>query len=133
MLLHDALIDAALCVRIRPTGDLRQDLVGTLEAFRYELIDRDLGRVAAALVDRAEWDGALHDIKVALVKEGHDVVGELLRGAVKRGELRGGLDVARCTAQLFGPIVYRRLLSGEPVTSTLIRGIVDDFLFAHRQ
>ena len=130
-LLHEALINETLAIHAAPSGDLRHDLVAELEAIRDELVERNMGRVLAALVDRAEWDPELHRLKVALAKDGLSVLRQLLQSGKDRGELRPGLDVDLAVAQLVGPIIYRRLISTETISSTTSQAVVDDFLTAH--
>lgn len=132
-LLRDALVNEAVAIHAAPSGDLRRDLLAELEAIREELVDRDMGRVLAALVDRAEWDPELHRLKVALVKDGFAVLRQLLQGGMDRGELRHELNVDHGIAQLVGPIIYRRLISAEVISSSSSQAVVDDFLAAHRR
>ena len=130
-LLRDALADESIAIHTAPTGDIRGDLVAELEAIRYVLVQRDMGRVLAALVDRAERDPDLHRLKVVLVQDGFSAIRRLLQNAMDGGELRPELDIDHGIAQLVGPIVYRRLVSGEPLSATFSRAVVDDFLAAH--
>jgi hypothetical protein len=51
----------------------------------------------------------------------------VLRDAVADGAVPR-LDVETAPAQLLGPLVYRRLLTSEPLDEDLCAGLVEDFL-----
>nr|WP_237550565.1 TetR-like C-terminal domain-containing protein [Streptomyces sp. SID8354] len=51
-----------------------------------------------------------------------------LERALQRGQLPEGLDVAAETDQLVGPLYYRVLVMGEPVSEGFIDHIIDGFL-----
>src|SRR5581483_2980270 len=73
-LLHDVLAREVATTRIRPTGNLRSDLIKALTAIQREITDRDLSRVMTALIDRGEWDTELHRIKVGLTRASVGVI-----------------------------------------------------------
>jgi hypothetical protein len=52
------------------------------------------------------------------------VVRELLQRGIERGELRRDLDFDIAVDLLLGPIYYRLLISGEPLTSTFVDRVV---------
>jgi hypothetical protein len=53
---------------------------------------------------------------------------ELLQRGIERGELRRDLDLEIAVDLLMGPIYYRLLISGEPLSSAfvdrLVRGVL---------
>lgn len=55
----------------------------------------------------------------------------LLRSGLERGELREDLDVDIAVSQLGGPLVFRKLISMEPVDEDFCHRLVDDFLRAN--
>lgn len=55
----------------------------------------------------------------------------LLRQGLDRGELRSDLDVDVAVSQLGGPLVFRKLISMEPVDEEFCRRVVEDFLLAN--
>lgn len=127
-LLHDVLTQEAALAQISVTGDLRTDLTAALDLVRHELEDRDFGRVLTALIDRAEWDTDIRDIKVNLAREALTAVEDLLRAAVQRGDLSPDLQPSTSVAQLIGPLLFRRLLAHETVTTQFIQTIIEGFL-----
>jgi hypothetical protein len=48
----------------------------------------------------------------------------LLRRGIERGELRADLDLELAVDLLLGPIYYRLLMSGEPLTTAFIDRLV---------
>ena len=131
-LLRDVLARETALAEITPTGDLRRDLIAALTLIQHELEDRELGRVITALIDRAEWNPQINEIKVTMAREGSAMIAGLLRTAAKGGQLRRKLDPAVGVAQLLGPLLHRRLLVDEPITAGFIRTVVDDFLASHQ-
>jgi AcrR family transcriptional regulator len=55
----------------------------------------------------------------------------LLRQGLERGELRDDLDVDIAVSQLGGPLVFRKLISMEPVDEEFCHRVVEDFLLAN--
>jgi AcrR family transcriptional regulator len=122
---------SGLTLSVPLTGELRHDLVATLDVFCRDLVERNLGQVLSALVDRAERDLDLQQLMVTLLHDSLSFVRESLQRAVIAGELCPALNVEYSLSELFGPIIYRRLLSREPLTWEFVRAVVDDFLAAH--
>ena len=56
---------------------------------------------------------------------------QLLHSGLESGELRPDLDVDVAVSQLGGPLVFRKLISGEPVDDDFCRRGVADFLRAN--
>jgi hypothetical protein len=48
----------------------------------------------------------------------------LLQRGIERGELRGDLDLEIAVDLLLGPIYYRLLISGEPLTGAFVDRLV---------
>jgi AcrR family transcriptional regulator len=127
-LLHDVLAQESALAQITPTGDLRRDLTAALGGIHHELAERDFGRVLTALIDRAEWNPDIHNVKVTLAQEGLATIHQVLQTGVERGELVRRLDPATGVAQLVGPLLYRRLLSDEAISPDFLDTIVECFL-----
>jgi AcrR family transcriptional regulator len=132
MLLYDVLAAEEQTMQFRPSGSLRADLLERLELFRTVLADRDMGRVIAALVDRAEWDEQFMAIKTRLVEDHVAFIRQLLARGIDAGEIRADVDLGLAAAQLLGPMAYRRLISGEELTAEFATCLVDDFLELNR-
>lgn len=131
-ILHDLLDEQVAIAQITATGDLRADLVTALTTIQRELTRRDFGRVLTALIDRGEWDADLHRIKVTITKAGVSPIAQLLATGIEQGHLSPGINPATGAALLVGPLLYRRLLSGERITRRFVEDVVDSFLAANR-
>lgn len=62
-LLRDVLAREAASTNVVPTGDLARDLTAALRRINLELGEGDLRPVLTALIDRAEWDPEISEIK----------------------------------------------------------------------
>jgi AcrR family transcriptional regulator len=130
-LLRDAIAGEILVIVSPTTDDLRADLLEVLDRVRRELVDEGFGRVLAALIDRAEWDDDMRKIKMNVVGEGTRVIRDRIRLAVRNNKIGRDADNSHALSQLVGPMVYRRLVSGETITRPLITRLVDDFIALH--
>jgi AcrR family transcriptional regulator len=99
-------------------GDLDRDLHLYLSTLAHFLTESDAGAVFRALAGQAQ-----HDPRVAdrLRRDFLDSQRERDRlpflRAVERGELAEGIDLELIVDQLIGPIYYRVLVTGQPVTT----------------
>lgn len=131
-LVREVLARQAASTDAPPTGDLARDLAAALTRINRELRGPDLVPVLATLIDRAEWNSDIREIKVSVTATGSAALRALLAEAHRCGELRSGLEPALGVAQLVGPLLYRRLLTEEPITPRVIKAIVASFLDAWR-
>lgn len=129
-MVHDAILEESPTVHPVRTGDLRADLVGDLSDIVHQLVDQGVGVMLAGMIDRSEWDPALKRLKASFVAEALAALRKLLHQGQSSGQLRPDLDVDRGISELIGPIVYRRLVSGEPMGRSFVQAIVEDFLRA---
>jgi AcrR family transcriptional regulator len=111
-----------------PTGDLRADLHGVLERLRTMIDDPTVGRAMRMLVADAHRDEQLHEEHREFLKTKRRFTTQLLEAAVARGELRADLDPYTAAEHLVGPLFYRFLVSGDPITDAYIDHAVDSFL-----
>jgi len=131
-ILFDALAqDAAEFFTVPDTGDLGADLRARLRELATFLARTDAGAVFRALAGQAQ-----HDPSVAARFESDFLAGQraldrqpFLR-ALRRGDLPATTDVELAVDQLTGPVYYRVLLSGQPVTRDYTDALVDTFLAA---
>jgi AcrR family transcriptional regulator len=132
-LIRDAVV-ASLVVtpHILPTGEFRADLIDELRYLRHYLTENDLAPVLAALVDRAEWEPDLMQVKCDLVDQGMSMVHSLVARAVADGTLRPDVDPNASVSVLAGPLLFRRLLSNEPTDDAFLAWLVDSYLESHR-
>jgi AcrR family transcriptional regulator len=108
-------------------GDLRRDLRAYVWKVAQFLGASDPGAVFRALVGLAQHDA---DFAVRLRRDYLSQQRQRDRvpfdRAVERGEVSGDVDFM--VDQVMGPVYYRVLVSGEPVTREFVDAVVDRFL-----
>ncbi len=125
-LLGDVLADARLPFFTHLDGPLRPWLCRELRRLADELALPGVARFAVTLIERAQWDDATrarHD------RVQGEVVARLARAfatAGARDEVGPLADPAEVAARLIGPLYYRALVQGRPVTTALIERLVAD-------
>ncbi|MEV4471961.1 TetR/AcrR family transcriptional regulator [Nonomuraea salmonea] len=129
-ILMDAFVqDAAEALIPSDTGDLRHDLRTHARNVAAFLTASDAGAVFRALTAQAQHDPALAARLQAehLGKQrGHDRLP--FERAHIRGDLDPGVDIDLAVDQIMGPIYYRVLVTGEPVTREFTDTLVDAVL-----
>lgn len=128
-LLRDLIREEARLAHITPTGDLRDDLVGELEAFRVALVETGLGRVVIAIGQQARDDAELAELNRSMRREGARVLDAILADAFQRGELPASVRPDVAVAQLVGALLFRYLFEDtESLSADFVRSVVDGFL-----
>ena len=127
-LLHDVLRREAEMSHRQPVGRLREDLVAELDALRRQLGLPALAGVLAVLIERSLHDPELARVKRSVVSEVSRVLRQRLHDGIGAGALPPALDVDLAIARLLGPILYRRLASGESLSRPVVVAVVDAFL-----
>jgi len=93
------------------------------------MTERDEGsaaRVLAGLVDAMSRNEELAvAVRSLLVTERQRGLRRLIERGIERGEIRADVDARVMVDLLGGPVVLRRLITGDPVTPRLARSIVD--------
>lgn len=124
--LMDALVqDSAEDLEPPDTGDLREDLWAYLTRLAAYLTESDAGAVFRALTGQA-----LHDPALAARLRAEHVTHQRARDrrplqrAVARGELPADADLDVLVDRLVGPLYYRILVTGEPVTAGFVAELV---------
>jgi AcrR family transcriptional regulator len=129
-ILFDALTqDASEFFTVPDTGDLGADLRARLRELATFLTATDAGAVARALAGQAQHD------PVVAARFGSEFVAaqrtldrQPFLHAAARGELASGTDIELAIDQLAGPVYYRVLITGQPVTPAYTDAVVDLFL-----
>jgi hypothetical protein len=82
--------------------------------------------VLAGLVDAMSRNAELAEaVRAVLVTERQRSLLSVIKRGVERGEIRADVDARVMVDLLGGPVVLRRLITGDPVTPRLARTIVD--------
>ncbi|MDZ7680012.1 MAG: TetR/AcrR family transcriptional regulator [Acidimicrobiales bacterium] len=126
-LLVDALTGTAATRTHTEHGDLAADLTAELTRLQAILNNSPFVPQVAALVSRAEWDPELADLKQQLMAEGTAGLRRAIEAGVARDELSGVADIEAAVAILAGPLFFKRLLAGQPITDDLVAAIVARF------
>jgi AcrR family transcriptional regulator len=125
----EALIDTvAIDMHAAPSGDLRQDLSGELRRFARLATDPRQARLIGALIQNAAGSPSVAALRSRLAVRHTAALRAALARGIDDGELDAGTDVDVAVAELFGPVVYRILFSGETARVTFVDAVVDDFL-----
>jgi AcrR family transcriptional regulator len=127
-LLLAAVSSAAAVAHASSAGDLCTDLQAELRVINERFTDPEGARVAAAVIDRAEWDEEIRAAKAQLVEAQLTPLIALLQHGCENGELRKDLDVSAAASKLVGPLMFRRFFSGESNSAEFIEQLVQDFL-----
>ncbi len=111
-----------------PTGNLHQDLVTYLEEGNRLHGDVPVEQVFATVLDLAD-----HSEEVArYVREIHEMraapVIQMLETAAATGEIRPDLRAEDAVTLIIGPLFFRKLVVGQPITTEYIETVVDQFL-----
>ena len=132
-LLRDLIREEARLAHTTPMGDLRDDLVAELEAFRVAVTSTGLGRVMIAIGQQARDDAELADLNRSMRAEGARVLEAIVVDAVAAGDLPRGLRADAAVAQLVGPVLFRYLFEDEnALDHEFVVSAVDWFLGAAR-
>ncbi|GAB3255802.1 TetR/AcrR family transcriptional regulator [Kineosporia babensis] len=108
------------------TGRLRDDLRAHAQRVAEFMANSDAGAVFRALLAQAQHDGDLAErLRSEFLVEQKTYERLPLEAALQRGELPQNADPDLLAAQVFGPIYYRVLVSGETVTPAFIDALVD--------
>lgn len=132
-LLRDLIREEARLAHTTPTGNLRDDLVAELEAFRLAVTSTGLGRVMIAIGQQARDDAELADLNRSMRAEGARVLDEIVVDAMDAGVLPHDLRADAAVAQLVGPVLFKYLFEdGESLDREYVVSVVDWFLCATR-
>ena len=130
-LLRDLIREEARLAHTTPTGNLRDDLVAELEAFRVAVSSTGLGRVMIAIGQQARDDAELADLNRSMRSEGARVLDEIVVDAVAAGALPRGVRADAAVAQLVGPVLFRYLFEDDhALDDEYVESVVDWFLAA---
>ncbi|RDI22912.1 TetR family transcriptional regulator [Lentzea flaviverrucosa] len=116
------------------TGDLGTDLRTHLATLAEFLTNSDPGAVFRALTGQAQHDPQL----AARLRDDHlshqrDRDRVPLQRAIERGELPADLNVDTALDHLVGPIYYRVLVTGAPVSRAFTDDLAAAFLHRHQR
>jgi hypothetical protein len=112
------------------TGSVRGDLRVLLEQLVAFLGRSDAGRVLPSLIDAAERDAELAELRKLHIAQRRGTFEHVLRAGIARGELAPDTDLDLLIDLLAGPFFYRRLVARRRVAVTDIEPVLDLVLCA---
>lgn len=127
-LVVDAAIASVESVRPPDTGRVREDIRRLLGAVVGVLTDSLAGRVLPWLVAERLEDPELHEALRAFWAARRSLMFSILERGVARGELTAELDREVVADLLYGPIHYRFLVSGDPLSGAFLDRLVEQVM-----
>jgi AcrR family transcriptional regulator len=113
------------------TGDTRHDLIALLADIVSDLADDERSRAIATMMERAQHDPTVAEVRDDLVCGGLDMFAAIVEAAVADGTIRDDIDVDLAMAGLVGTFLFRRFMVGNPLAADEVDRVVDDFLRCH--
>jgi AcrR family transcriptional regulator len=120
---------ARMAITTPASSDVRADLIRYLDAVVRILRDTMFGQVMQGLTSDLATDPRMAEAfrrEVVALRQDHLVT--LFERGVAAGQLRSDIDLPLAQELLFGPVYYRLLFSGEPLSEDLAQRIVDHVL-----
>jgi AcrR family transcriptional regulator len=110
-------------VEVPDTGSLSEDLI-TLLSQSYRLMADGSGRVLERLVRESGQNPELVDVVRSILYARRRLYATMLNRAIARGELTPEIDQELLLDLLLGPLWFRLLVSGAPITPEAARSVV---------
>ena len=107
------------------TGSLRGDLEALLEQLVGFLSDPDTGRVFPSLLEAAERDPELAELRQEHASRKREAFQRVFARAVERGEIDAGTDVDAAIDLVVGPVFYRRIVARSGIDDAALRARLD--------
>jgi AcrR family transcriptional regulator len=111
-------------VEVPDTGSLSQDLVTLLTETYRVMADGD-GRVLEKLVRQAGQNPELTELVRSILYARRRIYATILNRAIARGEMPPEADQELLLDLLLGPLWFRLLVSGAPITPAAARSVVE--------
>jgi AcrR family transcriptional regulator len=111
-------------VEVPDTGSLSQDLVTLLTETYRVMADGD-GRVLEKLVRQAGQNPELTELVRSILYARRRMYATILNRAIARGEMPPEADQELLLDLLLGPLWFRLLVSGAPITPAAARSVVE--------
>ena len=107
------------------TGSLRSDLEAYFDALLERLSESEGSDVLPHLIEAACYDPEVRTSLDGYLTSRQQPLRSILQRAQQRGEIAEAVDIKVVTDVLVGPIIYRRLMTGDPVDRTFTRSLLD--------
>ena len=132
---REALLAEALETHMEPppapdTGTLRGDLVTAMRGLARTISTPPWSVLLPSLIASAADDDRLAELHGAFTRRRREMTIEIIERGKRRGELPSTVDAAHLVETLAGAIIYRRLMTHEPVDQAYVEQHVDRMLRA---
>ena len=128
-LLLDCLIDdAGQDLPPFDTGSSTEDLSRELLRFA-EFLEQPAGRVLRALIGEAQHDPTIaQQLRTRYLEPRRELDREILQHGIARGELATDLNADDALDALYGPVIYRVIVTDRPVHDRFVAYLVESVL-----
>lgn len=110
------------------TGSLRADLERYFDALLQRLSESEGSDVLPHLIEAACYDPEVRTSLDSYLSSRQQPLRSILQRAQRRGDISHGVDLKVVTDLLVGPIMYRRLLTGDRLDRAFTRKLLDIIL-----
>jgi AcrR family transcriptional regulator len=118
--------DAASELAVPDTGSTAGDLRAHLRQLGEFLTGAPAGKVLLALIGQAQHDADMAAaFRQRYLDERRALDRTILERGVERGEVRSDLDLDLAMDLIYGPVYYRALVTGLPMSADFIDSLVD--------
>ena len=131
VLLDTLIDDSQENLAVPDTGSAVEDTRRYLRALARFITGDPAGKVLLALIGEAQHDAEMAQVFHArYLDPQREAERAMLARGVASGELADGLDLDRTLDALLGPLFYRAMLTGGPISSAVTDQLVEDVLGA---
>jgi AcrR family transcriptional regulator len=131
VLLDTLIEDSQENLAVPDTGSAVEDTRRYLRALAKFITEDPAGKVLLALIGEAQHDAEMAQVfHTRYLDPQREAERAMLARGVASGELTGALDLDRTLDALLGPLFYRAMLTGGPISATVTDQLVSDVLDA---
>jgi AcrR family transcriptional regulator len=127
-LLFDTFAGIGDATEVVETGDLETDLVAVYGHLADAMQAEGWGRMLPAMLDACFRDPTMRPLLQEFTRARRQPARDIIRRAVRRGDLPAGTDVERLIDRIAGPIFYRFLVLQDPYSRREVATLVGDVL-----
>lgn len=125
-LVLEAMLDRAdEHISVPNTGSLREDLLELAQTAAVNAASPEVAAMARAVVAQMPHDSRLAAANRRFWDERLALDAMIVKHAIERGEVAPDIQPSQVIESVLGPIHLRLLLTGEPISGDVLRGIVD--------
>ena len=117
--------DVATKIRLPDTGTVRGDASALLRELIKVYTKTVLGSVIPGLIADIAENADLAEATRGFLGTRRRIMVEILQRGISRGELRPDIDLELTADLMYGPLTYRFLISGAPLTARFADKVVD--------